>query len=208
MFCLPQPCPLSTVKTGSSLSTDSSSDNDMSKAVLATPQAGWEKDTGRVGGLKSPPHLHRNNKRLGREQDEGGGGGKSGNGEGLSWGPGGRTSVTSATLHQLQVCLPQPCPLSTVKTGSSLSADSTFSARGCAPVLLCPASCPTLPPGRVTETPRGADHFRQPFITLISCLYPHLATPFGLVDRLSPQLEAWFPATGSAGLRAELTMKE
>ena len=34
----------------------------------------------------SPPHSHRNNKRLGREQ-EGGGGARSRDGEGLSWAP-------------------------------------------------------------------------------------------------------------------------
>ena len=57
-----------------------------------------------------------------------------------------------------------------------------------------PCPCPTPPPGKVSETPGGADHFRRPFVTLISCLYPHLATPFGLFDRLSPRLEACFPA--------------
>ena len=61
-------------------------------------------------------------------------------------------------------------------------------------MLLRCFSCPALPPGRVTETPWGAHHFRQPFVTLIGCLYPHLAMPFGLFDRLSPRLEACFPA--------------
>ena len=54
-FCLPRPCPLSTQKSVKSLSTDSSGDNDVSKVVLTSPQAGWDKDTGRVGGLRSPP---------------------------------------------------------------------------------------------------------------------------------------------------------
>ena len=54
-FCLPQHCPLSTEKSVESLSTDSSSDDDVLKAVLTLPQAGWDKDTGRVGGLRSPP---------------------------------------------------------------------------------------------------------------------------------------------------------
>ena len=70
MFCLPQPCPLSTENSRQALSTDSSSDNDESKAVLTSPQGGWDKDTGRVGGQESPPYTHRNNKRLGREQEE------------------------------------------------------------------------------------------------------------------------------------------
>ena len=77
--------------------TDSSSDNDESKAVLTTPQAGWDKDTGQVGGLKSPPTRTEIIKGWGGGRM--GGGVRSGNGEGLSWGPGGRTSVTSATLN-------------------------------------------------------------------------------------------------------------
>ena len=55
--------------------------------------------------LSPPPSPHKNNKRPGREK-EGSGGSKILDGEGLSWGPGGRTSVTFAMLHQLQ--LPPP----------------------------------------------------------------------------------------------------
>ena len=69
-----------------SLSTDSSSDRDESKAVLTSPQAGWDRDTGWVGGQESPPHSHRNNKRLGREQ-EGGGGRQEQRGGGVELGP-------------------------------------------------------------------------------------------------------------------------
>ena len=46
------------------------------------------------------------------------------------------------------------------------------------------------------ETQGGADHFRHSIVPVTSCFFPHMATAFGLVDRLSPGLEACFPTQG------------
>ena len=183
---LPAPAlPPEHTKVKLSLSTDSSSDIDESKAVHTTPQAGWDKDTGWVGGQDSP-HSHRNNKRLGRERE--GGGCQEQSWGGVELGPRWQNFryLCYATLIAV---LPTPAlPPEHTKAKLSLSTDSTFSARACAPHLCLPLRYPSHTPGRVTETPGGADHFRQPFIPLISCLYPHLSTSFGLADRLSPRL--------------------
>ena len=176
------------------LSTDSTSDRDESKAVLTPPQAGWERDTGWVGGQESPPTHTEIIKGWGGNRK--GGGGQEQRWGGVELGPRWQNFRYLCYATLTAVLRAPALPPEHTKDMNVTFMDSTFSARDCAPLPRRPPFCPPHTPGRLTETPRGADHFRQSFILLISCPYPHLATSFGLVDRLSPCLEAWFPAQG------------
>ena len=93
--------------------------------------------------------------------------------------------------------LPAPAlPPEHSKDGSvSHSTDSTFTTPVCALLPHCLSPRPS-PPGRVTETPGGAAHFRRSMVPFIGCFHPNPATVFGLEDRLPLPLEAYYPARG------------